>query len=373
MENNLRYFYDISLLSYFSSYEKSTLEDMIKAILDDEEELQRKKDDFLYRGNYEAVQQIHAEEYRDVNIRYVFDDNKKSGVFAYVLETEKAYILVYRGSEMLDETNHTTGWQDWKDNFRMFLKEPTYQQMKALQMLQAVPKDKPLFLCGHSKGGHLALYVAMACDEERFMQIAKVYAYNAPGIHKRHREAYQERIEKDMFLEKIVCVENENDCISSFFEKVKSPLLVASKITCNNLVQLYENHNLASMNITYEGYAKGERKHPFTKLVHHFVNDFFVHVKEEKLQRMIERMDDYFDSELSLPELYRVFLYHISKYTSFFDDLSYEEVATITLQDLLDQRKSKKLYTKLRQIDLKGNITYLKMRKKKDNHKPPYI
>ena len=53
---------------------------------------------------------------------------------------------------------------------------------------------------------------------------------------------------------------------------------------------------------------------------------FFVNLKEERLHKLVARMDDYFESGLSMSELYRVLIYHISKYTSLFEDIDYEEI-----------------------------------------------
>lgn len=65
------------------------------------------------------------------------------------------------GSEKLDDVHHRTGWQDWKDNFRMFLKDPTWQQLLALHRIQNTDIQKPFYMCGHSKGGNLSLYIAL--------------------------------------------------------------------------------------------------------------------------------------------------------------------------------------------------------------------
>ena len=56
---------------------------------------------------------------------------------------------------------------------------------------------------------------------------------------------------------------------------------------------------------------------------------------------MVHRMEDYFQSDLSITELYKVFFYHISQYTSLFEGIPYEKMKTITFQELMEHRKSK--------------------------------
>ena len=87
------------------------------------------------------------------------------------------------------------------------------------------------------------------------------------------------------------------------------------------------------------------------------MNDFFVNLKQEHLERVVYHMDDYFLSSLSLHELYKVMIYHISKYTSLFEDIDYEEVQTISFQDLIDRRKTKIITTKIKELQPKEAIS----------------
>ena len=64
----------------------------------------------------------------------------------YTFEMEDALIFAFRGSEKLDDVHHKTGWQDWKDNFRMFLKDPTWQQILTLHQIQKTDIQKPFYL-----------------------------------------------------------------------------------------------------------------------------------------------------------------------------------------------------------------------------------
>ncbi len=57
-----------------------------------------------------------------MRVREYFDDNANSGVVYYIFETDEELIFAFRGSEAFDDIRHETGWQDWMDNFRMFLK-----------------------------------------------------------------------------------------------------------------------------------------------------------------------------------------------------------------------------------------------------------
>ena len=84
-----------------------------------------------------------------------------------------------------------------------------------------------------------------------------------------------------------------------------------------------------------------------------------MNLKEERVQRVVAKMDEYFDSGCSMEELYKLMLVDVSRYVSLFEDIPEEEMATITLQDLFDRRKTKLIMDKVK--ELQPNKTLQKM------------
>lgn len=351
MEMKEKVFYDLSMLSYFDVYETGvSVDTFIQQVLDDEKLDLEYPNDVVLPYHKEALKKITKGTYEDLYIKEFVNDNANSGVVFYIFESKDYEILAFRGSEALDDVHQKTGWQDWTDNFHMFLGNPTYQQLVALHEIQNREFHKPMYFCGHSKGGNLAMYVALTMNKELLKQLACVVSFNAPGITKDILDVYAVRAKDPEFLKKILIIECENDCISSFFENLKTPYYIRSSMPCTNLIQLYHNHQLYAMDFENNQYILAEKKTAIPKLVYHFVNDFFVNLKEERLYRVVNNMDDYFNSSLSLNELYKVMLYHISKYTNIFEDIPYEEIQTITFQDLINRRKSKNLLDKVKDM-----------------------
>lgn len=354
---NEKTFYDLSLLSYFD-YDAigSSVKDMILHIRND----QHLSHDFDHRTdiacNIQMVDDIQEDAYEEMYISEYYNDNTNSGVVYYVFASPQGYIFAFRGSEALDDVDHTTGWQDWMDNFRMFLKKPTYQQILALHQVQNTSITQPFYMCGHSKGGNLALFCALTMKDELVQLLQGVCTFNAPGITRSVLSMYQQRAENKEFLKKLTLFENENDTISSFFEHLKEPYYVKSCYPCTTMLQLYHNHNLYAMDFKDNLYILAEKKTGIPKLVYHFVNDFFVNLKQERLESIVHHMDDYFMSDLSLKELYKVMLYNISKYTSLFEDIDYNEIQSITFQDLMDRRKTKIIANKIKELQPKDTI-----------------
>lgn len=343
-------FYDLSLLSYFDAYETGvSVDTLIRQILEDESLEKDYDKDITLPYHKELLRNIPIGEYEDLYIKDYVNDNGASGVVYYIFSYEDVDIIAFRGSETLDDVHHKTGWQDWTDNFHMFLGGPTYQQLIALHEIQKRQIDKPFYICGHSKGGNLAMYVALTMKAELLDQLQAVVSFNAPGITKNILEIYDQRAKDPDFLKKIIIFECENDCISSFFENLKTPFYIKSSIPCTNLIQLYHNHQIYAMDFHENHYILAEKKTAIPKIVYHFVNDFFVNLKEERLHHVVASMDDYFNSSLSMFELYKVLLYHISHYTNLFEDIPYEEIQTITFQDLIERRKTKNLLGKVKE------------------------
>ena len=115
--------------------------------------------------NLNLLMNIPKDLLKDVYLLDVIDDNLHSGVVYYIFEYQNELYYVYRGSENRDELHHTTGWQDWDDNIKLFLSECTPQQSYVQQSFLEHLPSKAFYLCGHSKGGHLAIFNALTMSD----------------------------------------------------------------------------------------------------------------------------------------------------------------------------------------------------------------
>lgn len=354
---NEKTFYDLSLLSYFDFYDKGVcVADMIESLMMDERLNEDYQGDEEFSQNRSLLSDIKREDYNDMYIREFFDDNANSGVVYYLFESPEALFFAFRGSEAIDSVHHKTQWQDWQDNFQMFLKHPTYQQIFTLHKIQQSAINKPFYLCGHSKGGNLALFVALTMREELLAGLSGVVSFNAPGLTKHVLATYQQRANDEYFLNKLTLFENENDCVSSFFENLKQPIFIKSAIPCTNLKELQLNHNLSAMDFRDNMYLIAEKKTAVPKMFYHFVNDFFMNLKEERLQGVVSKMNVLFSKSQTEDDLFKLLIYHASQYISLFEDIPEEELATITFQELIERRKTKNIMLKVKELQSKEKI-----------------
>lgn len=73
----------------------------------------------------------------------------------------------------------------WEEDFRMSYECPVPGQLRAVEYLRAVALAHPLHhivVCGHSKGGNLAMYAAVKAEPIIRNRIKEVYNFDGPGF-----------------------------------------------------------------------------------------------------------------------------------------------------------------------------------------------
>lgn len=84
--------------------------------------------------------------------------------------------VAYRGTDLT--------FVGWQEDFNLVLMDVIPAQADASNYLDIVSKlsDKPIYLGGHSKGGNLALYAALDCNDSIKDRIIKIYDHDGPGF-----------------------------------------------------------------------------------------------------------------------------------------------------------------------------------------------
>lgn len=120
--------------------------------------------------------------FRDTKIGFYINKadqklEKQFSAVTYLLDDETAYIA-YRGTDATI--------LGWKEDFNMAFISPVPSQEEAAGYLSDVAKKLPrsvkLIVGGHSKGGNLAVYSAMKCEQRVQARIKGVYNHDGPGF-----------------------------------------------------------------------------------------------------------------------------------------------------------------------------------------------
>ena len=106
------------------------------------------------------------------------DEVRQTQFAALTVElAEDLHVIVFRGTD-----NTVVGW---KEDMNMSFRCPVPGQEMAVEYVRRVAGKTGgrLILCGHSKGGNLAVYAGAFCGEELQARIDAVYNYDGPGFY----------------------------------------------------------------------------------------------------------------------------------------------------------------------------------------------
>ena len=87
-------------------------------------------------------------------------------------------VVAFRGTD-----GTITGWEE---DFNLCYMMPVASQVEADEYLDSVMNTLAgkVYICGHSKGGNLAIYSTFHRSDEQIMRIEKVYSFDGPGFMK---------------------------------------------------------------------------------------------------------------------------------------------------------------------------------------------
>ena len=171
----------------------------------------------------------------------------------------------------------------WKENFHMSVMESIPAQEDALEYLRWVLDafDGDVIVCGHSKGGNLAVYAASMLPEELQARITAVYDFDGPGF----QDAFLKNEGYKRILPKVHSLIPQNSIVGMLLSKGNTPEIIACdssgvkahdgftwKVLCNRFVRA-EALNAGSerfrnaMAETLSGMNRADREA--------FIDDFF--------------------------------------------------------------------------------------------------
>jgi hypothetical protein len=114
----------------------------------------------------------------------------------------------------------------WKENFRMTIVDTIPAQEDALRYLRWAMDafDGSFIVCGHSKGGNLAVYAASMLPQELQDRIISVYSFDGPGF----QDAFLEQEGYLRLLPKVHSLIPQNSIVGLLLSTGKAPELVTS-------------------------------------------------------------------------------------------------------------------------------------------------
>ena len=129
------------------------------------------------------------------------------------------HYVAYRGT---DET-----MVGWKEDFNMAFLTPVPGQAYSVEYLNRAGAgcSGPLYVGGHSKGGNLAVYIAMNCGPDKQERIRKIYSMDGPGF----RPEVLERCDYGKIADRVVKILPNSSLVGMIFESDMYFQVVKSK------------------------------------------------------------------------------------------------------------------------------------------------
>ncbi len=187
------------------------------------------------------------------------------------LPNNKIFIS-YRGTD-----NTIIGW---KEDLNMFFKSHTPSEVSALKYLEDVASTHfgKIILCGHSKGGTLAMYAGILAKPSTKKRIIKIYNNDGPGLP-------DEIIETDNYSSMVNKIETfiPQDSVFGLLLNHKEKSSVV-KSTAKGLLE----HDIYSWQIAGKNFIKLENTTEISKLINKMIKNWFKDIDPEKREKTIE-------------------------------------------------------------------------------------
>ena len=115
---------------------------------------------------------------------YIMDENSQFGAVTFILPNKKI-VIAFQGTD-----NTIAGWKE--DAILSYKYPTTSQELAGSYVEKIISKYKrSIIICGHSKGGNLALVGAMRTTLLKKLAIKEIYSFDGPGLRENEFDSNQ--------------------------------------------------------------------------------------------------------------------------------------------------------------------------------------
>ena len=119
-----------------------------------------------------------SERFRAVSVvdcadEYSSEDNVQFAAVTLKLDDGSA-VVAYRGTD-----DSLTGW---REDFMITFTKPKAQELALSYLERTLRKYRNVYVCGHSKGGNLALYAGCFLNDRELKRVRRIYINDGPGL-----------------------------------------------------------------------------------------------------------------------------------------------------------------------------------------------
>ena len=180
--------------------------------------------------------------------------------------------VIYRGTDVT--------LIGWKEDFNMCFRETIPSQLEALNYLEKMSRhtDGSLRVCGHSKGGNLAVYAASQCGRDIQDRITDIYSNDSPGFHENIIKSPGFKAVND----RIHSYVPQSSIIGMLLENSKNYSFVKSRE--NGILQ----HIMYSWEFTHNDLVRAEKPTESSRFINKTLREWLSSLDNEHRQEFIE-------------------------------------------------------------------------------------
>lgn len=197
-------------------------------------------------------------------------------------ETQFGAVTIKFGNDTIISFKGTDGsFIGWLENFRLLYEYPTYTQSLACNYLKENITNN-VYVCGHSKGGNLAMAAALENDINKIKQI---YNFDGPGFR---MEEYQ-KLSK--IKDKLINILPTGSVVGTLLNNDNYNVVTSNKLG-------FYQHYPTSWNIFGQYFVSGKLSSVSKKLHDTFIEGLN-NLDKDKLKETIEFLFESFEKEYS--------------------------------------------------------------------------
>jgi hypothetical protein len=198
------------------------------------------------------------------------DEVQFSAICIYI--DDDSSLIVFRGTDY--------SLVGWKEDFNMSFRDVIPAQLEAVGYLEKMARiiKGPFRICGHSKGGNLAIYAAANCQNVIQKRIKEIYSNDAPGFHENviaseGFKTVKNRINYYVPQSSVIGMLLEHGCDYSVIKSSKIGLL---------------QHELYSWEVTHNDMVYVDKTTSGSRFVDKTLKEWLGSLENEKRERFIE-------------------------------------------------------------------------------------
>ncbi len=234
----------------------------------------------------------------------VNDSIDKQIAAANFLLSDDTLLVAFRGTDAT-----VAGFKESAMLAYMF---PIPAQIEALHYFQesAMTHDGRVMLCGHSKGGNLAIYASVNCSNSLQKNIEGVYAFDSPGFP----EWFFDRYDYLQMESRLFPINPQGSIIGRAL-KMKKP----AKIVVSTAKQ-GKQHNVSTWNITDDAFETAETYSAESDKLSAYLNELVEYIGDKDLDVFYDALEQT-ANELGVSDFYDLKKVDVSLLTIFIDSI----------------------------------------------------